>query len=273
MTRPTTKIRRLVAFAPVLLITALMPITLMGIFSTPGETLPSKESATNIDALMKHVMKLNEKKQHEKAIEALLSALDNQKDDPIMRTLLLQTFDLFLEEEIKVGQMAIEKNPLDKSAYARVSGAFELLGDHVRAMEVLLNGIYHDLKSPDLWMKIARLELKADRDREALDVFREVIRLDKKNSDAYNNAAHILASSTSSTMRELKEAEALANKARKLAPKNPDYLDTLAEVQYKQGNRKAAQSLMEEAIKLAPERDSFKVQLKRFRDEANVVAE
>jgi hypothetical protein len=39
----------------------------------------------------------------------------------------------------------------------------------------------------------------------------------------------------------------------------------LAEIHFKQGNSKMAQSLIEEAIKLAPEKDSLKIQLLRFK--------
>lgn len=259
----------------VLLIAVVVPIAITGFISTPGEkhTVANEGSTINIQALMKRVLQLNQKKEHQKAIELLLSALDKQKEDSFLRTLLVQTFDLFLEEEIRQGQKDIKKNKRDGSAYNRVAGALELLGDNFRAMEVLLNGLGQNQKAVELWMKVARLELKANRNLEALDVFREVIRLDRKNSDAYNNAAYILARYENCEVKDLKEAEKLAERACKLDPKNPSYIDTLAEVHFRRGHQKQAQTLIEEAIKLAPHKDELKDQLKRFSKESTLHAE
>jgi len=229
------------------------------------------EEPVHIETLMKRVLELNKQKKHQKAIDLLLEVTDKQKEDAFLQALLVQTFDLFLEDEIKQGQKAIQKNPLDKSGYYRVSGALELLGDNARAMEILLGGLLFHRKSGDIWMRIGRLELKAHRDMEAFDVFKEVIRLDNKNSDAYNNAAFILAHRENSSQKDLKEAERLANAAHKLDPKNPDYLDTLAEVYFKQGNRNTAQTLMKEAIKLAPEKNTFKEQLKKYKHNTDLI--
>jgi cytochrome c-type biogenesis protein CcmH/NrfG len=122
-------------------------------------------------------------------------------------------------------------------------------------------------------MRIGKMELKASRGNEVLDVFREVVRLDGKNSDANNNAAYLLVRTDNCDADDLKEAEKFATNARKLDPKNPEYLDTLAEVVFKQGNTKMAQSLIEEALKLSPEKDALKNQLRRFKGETSLQSE
>jgi Flp pilus assembly protein TadD len=260
---------------PLLIGLAAIQLVLAGFMSMPSEysSVSTDDATVDIEGLMKQVLELNHNKEHQKAMDLLLAAIDNQREDSMLRTLLVQTFDLFLEQEIKQGQSDIIKNRQDIKAYNRVAGALELLGDNFRAMEILLNGVNASPKSPELWMKIARLELKSNRDMEALDVFREVTRLDKKNSDAYNNAAYILARSQESDGEDLQEAEKLAGNARKLDPKNPEYLDTLAEVHFRQGRQKMALSLIEEAIKLAPRQDALKNQLKRFRGDSLLIAE
>lgn len=253
------------------IITAL-PVVLAGFMPSSTGTSAAK-AGVNIEQLMKQVLYFNQNNQHQKAIDLLLASIDQHKEDALLRTLLVQTFDLFLESEIKQGQRDLQKNPKNKHAYFRIAGSLEILGDQPRAMEILLNGIRYLPNAPDMWMKIAKLELKADRALEALDVFREVARLDKKNSDAMNNAAYIIARYEKSDAEDLQEAKELATTARKLDPKNVEYLDTLAEVFFRQGNSKMATSLIEKAIQLAPDRDAFKLQLQRFRNGHSLIAE
>lgn len=226
-----------------------------------------------IDSLIQQVAELNRQKQHQKAIELLISIHDAEGEDSFLRQLLLQTFDLFLQEEVYRGQIEIRGNNRDVKAYGRVAGALELLNDSSRAMEVLISGVAVNHKASDLWMHIARLELKAHRESEALDVYKEVIRIDKSNSDAYNNAAYLLAVSRKSDKSDLKKAEQFALKAQAIDPKNAEYLDTLAEVQFRQGNQKRALALIKEAIKLEPQKDALKNQLTRFRDNSFLIAE
>ncbi len=273
MRRPNRNIGKLSIIA-VLSVIALTPF-FTGFITMPGHRQGDlkERGSVDIEGLMKKVIELNQKNQHQKSIDLLLAAVEKEDEGSIVRTLLTQTFDVFLESEIRLGQKAIKNNPKDIGSYLRLSGALELVGDKFRAMEVLLNGISQKPSSSDLWMKIARLELKADRQNEALDVFREVTRLDGKNSDAYNNAAYILVRTDNCDADDLKEAEKLAASARKLDPKNPEYLDTLAEVFYRQGNAKMARSLIEEALKISPNHDSLKNQLRKFKGDQSLHAQ
>jgi tetratricopeptide (TPR) repeat protein len=230
-----------------------------------NSSLGKPVNVADIESLINQVFDLNKKQDHQQAIELLLRSVDKEPEDSMLRALLLQTFDLFLEQEVQQGQKDIVKNRANIKAYNRVAGALELLGDNFRAMEMLLNGLQIKPKETDLWMKIARLELKAHREMEALDIFKEVIRLDKKNGDAYNNAAFILTQFSESTDKDLKLAEQYASVAHKLHPKNAEYLDTLAEVQFRRGNQTLALSLIEEAIKLAPQEETLKHKRDRFK--------
>lgn len=259
-----------------LLTTAVMAL----IFVTGFVSLPAKRTAftdgssiisIDMEALIKRVARLNEKKEHQKAIDLLLEVAHQQNEDPVVKALLTQTFDLFLEEEIKFSQLAIKNNPSNANNYHRLAGALELMGDDFRAQEILLNGLRQKNKAAILWMKVAKLELKAGRLMEAFDVFKEVIRLDSKNSDAFNNAAFILAKAETSTKDDLKEAEVLAKTALKLNPVNPEYLDTLAEVNIRKGDLKAAKVYIEHAIKLQPKNENYKNQLKRISDNLSTI--
>ncbi len=253
-----------------------LPALFMGFITMPGQShqvAHEKNGLIDIEALMHKVLLLNQQKKHQEAVDLLMAAMEKNQEDSLLRTLLVQTFEMFLDDEIRFGQQDIQENKNNIGAYLRVAGALELMGDNFRAMETLINGVSLNPNASALWMKVGKLEHKAKRDLEALDIFKEVIRLDPKSSDAYNNVAFILAQSTNCNAEDLKLAETYAEKARKLDPKNPEYLDTLAEVNFRQGDSIQAQTLIKEAIKLAPERNSFKDQLRRFSQKSPVLFE
>lgn len=256
-------VRRVVLLA---VATIVVPTIFMGLMTMPskGAAVASKNGVVDLEALMKKVLKLNQQNKHQEAMDALMTALEKNQDDSLLRSLLVQTFEMFLEDEIRFGQQAIEKNKRNTSAYIRVAGALEFMGDNFKALETLIKGISLNPNAPDLWMKIGKLELLESRANEALAIFKEVIRLNPKSSDAYNNAAFVISQDETSNSDDLKLAESYAQMATKIDPKNPDYLDTLAEISYKKGDHSRAKSLIQEAIKLAPDKDSFKDQLKKY---------
>lgn len=238
----------------------LMFIMITGFMSESKDHDVSKD----LVAIIKEIALLKEKQQHDKALKILVDALANEDDDSLLRSILLQHFDLFLEEEVRHAELNIQENPHHILSYKRMSESLDLLGDRSRAMEVLLIGISKNIDAYELWMSIAALELKASRPMEALDVFREVIRLNPRYADAYNNAAYILAHQENYHKHDLKKAEQLAHKAIYLDPKNAHYLDTLAEIKFKQGLTQQALQFISKAIKLAPKEIYFKDQLVRF---------
>jgi len=65
--------------------------------------------------------------------------------------------------------------------------------------------------------------------------------------------------------QRLDEAEALIEQAMTLAPDNPAFIDTAAEVQFQKKNFDKAIELSERAIKLAPDAPELKTQFERFR--------
>jgi tetratricopeptide (TPR) repeat protein len=245
----------------------LLLLNVMGLITMPRQvrhTLQEDKGVINVDALIKEINTLNKQNKSQQSLELLLLALDQQHEDSLLRPLLLQTFDLFLDDEIRKAEQEISQSNKNIGAYLRAASALELLGSRYRALEILINGICVNPQAAELWMKIGKLEHKSGRDWGALDVFKEVIRLDPKNSDAYNNAAFVVTKNEEARPEDLKTALTYALNARKLHPNNPEYIDTLAEIEFRQGHSLQAQNLIKQAIKLAPDRDFYKSQLKRF---------
>lgn len=67
--------------------------------------------------------------------------------------------------------------------------------------------------------------------------------------------------------RHLDEALTHARRAVERSPDNPGYVDTLAEVHFRRGDRAEAVRLSERSVALAPDNDLHRKQLERFRDE------
>lgn len=257
----------------IILLTGLFAFTLinttaLAFLSNSKETrsIVIKNSRVSIDSLISQVRSLNHQKKYHEAISVLRAAIDISEEDLLLKALLMQTFDLFIESEIISGQKKIASNKRDISSYMAVAGSFDLLDEDLRAMEVLLNGIKYNHNSSKLWMFIARLELKAGRKNEALDVFKNIYRIDSKNSDALNNAAYLLVQANYA-QKDLVKAQKLVTNARKIDPKNTAYMNTLAEINFKKGNSHEAIKLIRDAIKLDPSNEKLKTNLKVFSTE------
>ncbi len=80
---------------------------------------------------------------------------------------------------------------------------------------------------------------------------------------AHNSAAWIMAN----CRRELDGALKHAEKAVEVEPKNAGYIDTLAEVHFRKGERDKAISLMKKCVELEPQHSYFRKQLIRFKDQ------
>jgi membrane associated rhomboid family serine protease len=80
-----------------------------------------------------------------------------------------------------------------------------------------------------------------------------------------NDAAWLIATGHEPTARALDEALEMAQRAvRATGHRDPNLLDTLAETQFRSGNRQAALATIDEAIALAPDEPYFREQRRRF---------
>lgn len=229
-----------------IIVALVMPLIFMGVISHKKSILSSSAGqGDHLSQLLEEVIKLNQKKEHQKAIDIILFAIERQKEGSLLRGLLVQTFDLLLQEELKVQEEAFLANPKNAKAYQRAANALNIMGERFSAFEVLVRGVRLNPNSTDLWMNIARLEIYSGRENEALDIFREVIRIDPKNADALNNASYILAKSK----YQHKEALTYIGRALAIDPGNQDYLETLAHVEKQNFSISSLAKPMERSIK------------------------
>jgi Flp pilus assembly protein TadD len=200
----------------------------------------------------------------EKTLESLISAIDEQPDNSVLRNLLKKTFVMHIQEQISEGYDRIANNKHDTEGYLAVSRAYNLVGDRFRSLEVLTVGVMENPESVKLWLTLGLIELDAKRDAEALSVFKEVLHLDPKNAHAFNNIAFIESRSDDPRLIDIPEAYADAQQAVKLEPSNANFLDTLAEIDFRRGEKAEAVKHIRRAIALDPQEPFYQAQLSRF---------
>jgi Flp pilus assembly protein TadD len=113
---------------------------------------------------------------------------------------------------------------------------------------------------------VSRLE-KAGRKDQADDVFRRVYQVYAETVAAFPQCALVhnnLAWTAARCGRRLDEALEHAQRAVELAPDTASYLDTLAEVCFRRGDRDAAVGHSRRAVQLRPDDETLQAQLNRF---------
>lgn len=193
-----------------------------------------------------------------------MEALNLHPDSTALRSSFKKTFALHIYQQVSGGYRRISANKHDVEAYVNVARTYGMIGDNFRAMEILTQGTLENPESVPLWMLIGYLELQEKREAEALSVFREIIRLDNKNGRAHHSAADLLVRAKDGRLHDLPSALHHAELACVLEPNNAEFIDTLAEVRFQMGNKREALALIQQAISLAPNDDSFKAQRARF---------
>jgi uncharacterized protein (TIGR03790 family) len=98
-------------------------------------------------------------------------------------------------------------------------------------------------------LQLALLDEKAGRHDQAIEGYRQVLKLNPRNAVALNNLAYRLAADGQS----MSEAKLLAERALALAPGNATILDTLGWIEYLSGNHAAAVRVLSGAAKGAPD--------------------
>lgn len=117
--------------------------------------------------------------------------------------------------------------------------------------------------NPDLYQAHAELGVlyyeSRDYDR-AVQAYKTALRLNPYDARTLNNLAWMYAEQGI----RLDEALSLSLLSLKLDPDQPAYIDTLAEIYYRLGDRERAVALIRRAISIAPELEHYRRQLRKF---------
>ncbi len=111
---------------------------------------------------------------------------------------------------------------------------------------------------------------KLGKKNEANAIYRKVHDIWEKVCTDYPGSGHAhntIAFFMAGCGRDLDAALKHAIKATELEPKNAAYIDTLAEVRFRKGERDAALALMKKCLEIDPKRIYFQKQLVRFKDQ------
>lgn len=238
-----------------------------------GMPAPLPVPPPGLHETLEQVEALNASQEYERSLDLLLREFQKNPNNISLKTSLNKTFALYLYDQVSKNKKRIDVNIHDVQAYLNLARAYATGGDYFRAMEVLTNGFMENPNSTSLLVGIGTLELKEKRENEAFSIFRKVLELDEQNAPAHNNIGFLLSRKENEARYNLTEALHHAKKAVALEPTNPNFLDTLADIQFQQGHPTQAIELIQQAIQLAPQEDYFKNQLLRFQTAAQSVAQ
>ena len=122
-------------------------------------------------------------------------------------------------------------------------------------------------KEPDnltIYYNLAMVCQQIGDNREAILYYDRIVEKDHRQVGAINNLAWLLATGVDADPDELRRALNLARRAVELKP-DPEFLDTLAEVCFVNGNRDEAVKVIKRAIEKATgNRNYYEGQLKKF---------
>jgi len=147
---------------------------------------------------------------------------------------------------------AVEAGDFDR-ARREIRLAWKMSPNDVRLAEHLVPA-FERAKRPDDANAIFQL---------TYEYFERTIRDYPRSAEHHNNLAWLSAR----CHRRLDEALGMARKAVELAPREANYLDTLAEVLFHQGHREEAVKQSQRCTELAPREATFRRQLERFQNE------
>jgi len=101
---------------------------------------------------------------------------------------------------------------------------------------------------------------KEKKSGEAIDIYKQIIDIDKNNFNAFNSIAFIIAE----TGGDLNEALEYSRKALRHKPENPAYLDTMGCIQMKKGQIDIAKRYLKKALEAHPDSKEIKTHINQL---------
>lgn len=194
--------------------------------------------SNELQQAIRHFNHVSISSEHYAEARILMAAAYAQLDD---MTGALQSLDIALDRPIDVADK--QRLTLAKA------GLLQSQGLDQEALTTLDEAVTVWPDAHDLQLQRAMILLKFNRNIEAEEVFRKVIKEDPENATALNALGYTLADEN----RDLDEAEKMIRKALETDPENAAYLDSLGWVQYRLGQLEEAEKTLQHAYKIAPD--------------------
>ena len=194
--------------------------------------------SNELQQAIRHFNHVSINSEHYAQARILMAAAYAQSDD---MTGALQSLDIALSRPIDVADK--QRLTLAKA------GLLQSQGLDQEALDTLNEAVTVWPNAHDLQLQRAMILLKFNRNIEAEEVLRQVIKEDPENATALNALGYTLADEN----RDLDEAEKMIRKALESDPENAAYLDSLGWVQYRLGQFVEAEKTLQHAYKLAPD--------------------
>lgn len=138
---------------------------------------------------------------------------------------------------------AIELQPDAFAAYYLLAGIYGQTDQDKKALDQLESVALKTPANASLLMRIALLNERLKNYPAARDAYEKILKLKPEFVPALNNLAYLLAEK----LNDLDRGQTLAQKARELAPLDPNIADTLGWIVYKQGQYQRAKTLLRES--------------------------
>ncbi|MBE7411039.1 MAG: tetratricopeptide repeat protein [Leptospiraceae bacterium] len=183
--------------------------------------------------------------------------LENNPDDPE----LLYNFGVCCSRTgnhkkcISVMESLLEKFPkfIEKdNIYRILIYSYIHLKEFEKALKVINERLKLNVGDPKLHSFKAHILEKTGKISEAIDVHRQILRMNPDYANSLNSLGFLLVSKPKATEKEIQEATEVLKKVLKSSPENPAYLDSFGVLLKKRGNKEAAIQALKKALYYLP---------------------
>ncbi|MBC8234838.1 tetratricopeptide repeat protein, partial [bacterium] len=164
---------------------------------------------------------------------------------------------------VKAEQWA-KRHPNDPESFNNLGATYAILGRFDQAVEAYKKALLLNPQLATAYYNLGVAYSKIDKFKESVEAYKASIRLNPNLAIAYNNLAWLYTKRSGA----LDDAVKLAQKAVELE-QNPDYMDTLAWIYYKQEMYAKAEETIKQAIQLKPEEQLYQERLDEIRQAMN----
>ncbi len=182
------------------------------------------------------------------------------------------------DQAIQQFQDAVRLSGGDDEIQLELGLAYELKGDHQKAQNIFEGVIGKNPRSPEardllaeIQVRLAGLDIDQQHYAEAINAYQQALRISPDLAVAHNNLAWLYATCDDPKFRDARDALAHAERAVELTNwKEGEFIDTLAEAYYANGDYKQAVEIQKKALALLPDNDELKEHMAKYKRATNI---